>query len=229
MDKNSIDSLTVISFSPVCNVHQMLLEAQTVKKEKKINLTCDGCISVKVTLPMSKYVLGESIMIFADVLNRGNVAVKKTTASLVQTLIYSDGRGSKSERAVVCKVKRGEIAPGMTYAWVSVPLVIPKTISPSDFGPMCSLFRAEHCVEFTVYIAGIEEKLVFDVTLGTVCGREPDTNRFVTSYLKQGSFPVLPVNYHMKRHKTFSPQRARNGCLENEMDVPTAEINALEI
>ncbi|CAG0925756.1 unnamed protein product [Notodromas monacha] len=120
----------------------------------------------------------------------------------------------------------------MTYAWVSVPLVIPKTISPSDFGPMCSLFRAEHCVEFTVYIAGIEEKLVFDVTLGTftvyiagieeklvfdvtlgtVCGREPDTNRFVTSYLKQ-----------------VSPQRARNGCLENGIDVPTAEINALEI
>jgi hypothetical protein len=120
-----------------------------MKKEKELSLLFwkRGFISATVTIPKQVFVIGDNVLVSADITNHSSVAVKNTKATIKQTVTYHCSGRKKIEQSVVSKVKKGEIGPGTLFKWNEISLPVPKSVPPSDFGPRCRLFEAEHKFE----------------------------------------------------------------------------------
>ncbi|CAG0920474.1 unnamed protein product [Notodromas monacha] len=170
-NKTAVATLIVI---PQCSMGHLkeMMKPVTMEAEKKLKMLLikQGYVSATVTLPRAVYILGEVIPVSASILNQSSVSLGKTKAKLVQTVTFHADSKSKVEKLDLCKVKRGEVAAGTTFEWTKVPVDVPNNAAPSDFGPRCTLFRAEHKLEFSVHPAGLHSalELAAALKLGTV-------------------------------------------------------------
>ncbi|CAG0920472.1 unnamed protein product [Notodromas monacha] len=207
-DKEARETLIIV---PLCSMAHLreLMEPVKLQKDKQLEVLFwkKGHIHATVNLPRRVHVLGETIPITAEIHNQSSVVVKKTDAKLIQTVTFHCSGRKKEETSNVVRIKRGNVLPGTIFQWNNVSMVIPKSIPPSDFGPRCRLFQAQHKFQFTVVPTGLHFSLdlVTDVKLGSVWQHPPVV-------VPGQQVPVTPLgNQFPAMHFPVSPQGVPQG------------------
>lgn len=119
--------------------------------EEKINTgTCSsaGLISCRVRLDRGGFVPGENILVSASIENSSKMSIKKTRASLTETVEYrAKNKIIQSETRELASVERGKIAPKSTDVWKKEMLHIP-ALPPTNLRG-CHLIK----IHYDVYVS----------------------------------------------------------------------------
>ncbi|XP_043230530.1 arrestin domain-containing protein 17-like [Amphibalanus amphitrite] len=145
--------------------------------EHKLGMSCisSGPVLCRLKLDRGGFVPGESIGIWATINNRSKVTIKRTTASLTETIHYlSKNKVVNTEVRELCRVSRGKVRPADSDDWKNEQLVVPP-LPPSNLRG-CHLIAIQYNVMFTVKPDSLEKevKLQLPITLASYPYRNAD-------------------------------------------------------
>jgi len=172
--------------------------------EHRLGLNCftSGPVSCRVRLDRGGYVPGETIGIWASVHNQSRVTVKRTKASLTETIQYmAKNRVVQTETRELASLNRGKIKPGETDDWRNEQLYVPP-LPPTNLRG-CHIIRIQYDVFFQIEPHSMEKpiKLQLPIMLATYPLRSDDG----TVRRKRGAqYPsTLPIFRPWLDEKTF--------------------------
>uniref|UniRef100_T1IJ54 Arrestin C-terminal-like domain-containing protein n=1 Tax=Strigamia maritima TaxID=126957 RepID=T1IJ54_STRMM len=138
----------------------MLLQPLFCETEQRIGMACvrSGPVSIRMRLDRGGYIPGENINLHAVIKNESNLTIKKTTASLTETIQYMANKLIvQSERRELATLERSKILPGDTDNWVNEILYIPP-LPPTNLRG-CHLIRIQYDVFFVAETKGSQKEI----------------------------------------------------------------------
>ncbi|KAH8274938.1 hypothetical protein KR018_001780 [Drosophila ironensis] len=147
----------------------ILAQPFTCEVEHKLGVVCvgGGQIKCRVSLDRGGYVPGENILVTAFISNYSNVSIKRTKASLTETIEYlARGKVVQTEKRELAVLVRGKIRPGGKDEWHNELYVPP--LPPTNLHG-CHLIKISYDVFFVVEPKSLEKeiKLQLPIVLAT--------------------------------------------------------------
>ncbi|XP_046556375.1 arrestin domain-containing protein 3-like isoform X1 [Haliotis rubra] len=142
------------------------------RRSKSKTLCClcctSGPISATFSIDRQGYVIGEEIIINAEIENLSNKRVKKSKVVLMQEVLYHATTKTKPKTHDYAKLKHGEIKQGDTDYWNAERLVVPP-LTPS-FLRGCKIIDVRYFLMLDVTPAGPSSDLVLylNVIIGNI-------------------------------------------------------------
>ncbi|EDW57118.1 arrestin domain-containing protein 17 [Drosophila virilis] len=162
-----------IVMSPIdLNLEKPILSQPfTCEVEHKLGVVAcvgGGQIKCRVVLDRGGYVPGENILVTAFISNASNVTIKRTKASLTETIEYlARGKTVQSEKRALAVLVRGKIRPGGKDEWHNDSLYVPP-LPPTNLQG-CHLIKITYDVFFVIEPKSLEKeiKLQLPIVLAT--------------------------------------------------------------
>ncbi|CAG0919404.1 unnamed protein product [Notodromas monacha] len=195
-----------IVMSPIdLNLEPALLASFEMFKPHTLNEECDlfnllkykfwqstYLVSCRVRLDKGGYVPGETINIWANIHNSSKVTIKRTKASLTETIQYmAHNKVIQTETRELSSISRGKVEPGEVADWNNESLYVPP-LPPTNLRG-CHLMRIQYDVFFVIEPKNLEKeiKLQLPIMMATYPFRNDDG----TLRRKRGSsYPTtLPI------------------------------------
>ena len=173
--------------------------------EHKLGVTCmtSGSVACRVRLDKGGYVPGETIFIWAEVRNESSVGIKKTKASLTETIQYvAKNKVVQTETRELSAVSKGKIRKGAIMDWRNERLFVPP-LPPTNLRG-CHIIRIQYDVFFIIQPRGLKDiKLQLPIMMATYPFR-PESENDIHRSLPQGDYPSsLPVFRPWLQKKKF--------------------------
>lgn len=155
----------------------MLSQPILCEVEKSLGMTCvrGGPVAVQVRLDRGGYIPGENITLHATILNHSRVTIRRTVASLTETIQYvAHNRVVQTERRELATLERGKISSGSSDQWANEMLYIPP-LPPTNLRG-CHLIRIQYDVFFVVEPKGVQKdvRLQLPILMATYPFRNSD-------------------------------------------------------
>ncbi|XP_043646412.1 arrestin domain-containing protein 4 [Drosophila teissieri] len=176
----------------------ILAQPFTCEVEHKLGVVCvgGGQIKCRVSLDRGGYVPGENILVTAFISNYSNVSIKRTKASLTETIEYlARGKVVQMEKRELAVLVRGKIRPGAKDEWHNELYVPP--LPPTNLHG-CHLIKISYDVFFVIEPKSMEKeiKLQLPIVLATYpfrhSGDAANANTWPESVLKPDTHTHYP-------------------------------------
>ncbi|KAM7358707.1 arrestin domain-containing protein 17-like isoform 1-T6 [Cochliomyia hominivorax] len=148
----------------------ILAQPFTCEVEHKMGVACvgGGMVKCRVALDRGGYVPGESVLVTAFISNHSNATIKRTKASLTETIEYlARGKVVQTEKRALAVLVRGKIRPGGKDEWQNDSLYVPPLPPTNLHG--CHLIKISYDVFFVIEPKSLEKeiKLQLPIVLAT--------------------------------------------------------------
>lgn len=127
-----------------------------------------GPVYCMIRVERRGYVPGETIIVHAEISNKGRKRIKTSTISLTLVTLFKAHSKRREIPTDLATLVHGEVAPGQSDYWSGERLLVPAT-PPSDL-PGCSIIDLNYVCRLRADVEGAPIDLVFDVPLiiGTI-------------------------------------------------------------
>ena len=128
-----------------------------------------GPLNATLSLPKLGFVCGETIFFSASIENLSNKVMTKSTIKLLEIDVYKAASGKQRHvRRVILTHQEASIAPGESFTWSNVGLLIPP-LPPSHL-IYCNIIDIFYVVELSVDPSGIgfDLDVPVNITIGTI-------------------------------------------------------------
>lgn len=170
VDKNLHLYVTVISLLDL-NMDPNSVLPITNSGAKTFGCMCckTGPLTANISLPKVGFVCGETILFSATIENNSDKVMTKSSVKLVENDVFKAHSGAqKHVKRVILQHQQASIAPGDSFNWSNVGLLIPP-LAPSNL-IHCNIIDIFYTVELSVDPSGIgfDLDVPCNITIGTI-------------------------------------------------------------
>uniref|UniRef100_A0A646QJ51 Arrestin2 n=1 Tax=Hemiscolopendra marginata TaxID=943146 RepID=A0A646QJ51_9MYRI len=199
----------------------MLAQPIFCEIEQNFGVACvrGGPVVVRVRLDRGGYIPGENIALHASILNNSHMTLKKTVASLTETIQYvAKNLVIQTERRELASLERGKVLPGDEDHWNNESLYIPP-LPPTNLRG-CHLIRIQYDVFFSVEPKGAQKEIKLQLPI--LMANYPFRNSDGTLQRKRGahyptSLPVLRPWLNGNNTLKYKPESPGQSEVETSM------------
>ncbi|XP_063688232.1 arrestin domain-containing protein 17-like [Bolinopsis microptera] len=203
--------VTVVSLLDLNQDPNCAASPRTISGSKKFGFLCctSGPLRATLSFPKLGWVGGETLSFSVSIENLSNKVMTKSTIQLIERDIFTSSCGrQRTVNKTILTRKRGRIAPGASFTWSNVELLLPP-LPPSHL-IHCNIIDIMYTVVLSVHPSwlGSDLNVPVNITIGTIPLRQQ----------------VQHINYQYQPDRKAPPPAI--SAPPPDISAPTPDINA---